>query len=91
VQAVFAEDAEPARRVAEHHQVFAEEPRAHRRAIAFGDLLRQAHRQPVLPHELAHRRIALDPAQQFVVLFGHHPAALRGIYSTASIIAPREA
>ena len=67
VRAVLVEHADAALRVAEHHQVLAEQARAHRRAVALGDLLRQADRQPVPAHELPHRRLALDPAEQLVV------------------------
>ena len=70
MQAVFVEHAEPALGVAEDDEVFAQQPGAHRRAVGLGHLLRQAGRQPVPAHELAHRRAAFDAAEKIVLLLG---------------------
>ena len=48
----------------------------HRRAVGFGHLLDEARGNPVAPHDLAHRAIALDAAQQVIFLAGEH-AVLR--------------
>ena len=71
MRAVFVEHAEPALRVAEHHEALAEQLDAHRRAVGLGDLFGQARRDPVAAHDLAHRRVALDAAQQIVFFRGH--------------------
>ena len=67
---MLAEDAEAAVAVAKHHQVLAQQAGAHRLAVALGDLLRQADRQPVPARELTHRRAAFDPAKKLVLLLG---------------------
>ena len=74
MRAVFVEHAEPALRVAEHHEAFAQQFHPHRRAVRFGDLFGKACRDPVAAHDLAHRRVALDAAQQVVFLRGHIPS-----------------
>jgi hypothetical protein len=71
VRAVFVEDAEPAFRVAEHHEVLAEQAHAQRRAVGFGDFLGQARRDPVAAHDLAHRGIAHHTAQEIVFFRSH--------------------
>ena len=72
VRAVFVEHAEAALAVAEHHEILAEQAHLDRRAVGLGHLLGQAGRDPVAAHDLAHRRVALDAAQQIVFLRGHH-------------------
>jgi hypothetical protein len=74
VQAVLTEHAEAPFAVAEDHQVFAEQARAHRRAVALGDFSRGAHGQPMAAHQLAHRGGAFHAAQQLVLLLGQHGA-----------------
>ena len=71
MRAVFVEHAEPALGVAEHHEALAEQLDAHRRAVGFGDLFGEAGRDPVAAHDLAHRRVAFDAAQQIVFFRGH--------------------
>jgi hypothetical protein len=71
MRAVFVEHAEPALRVAEHHQVLAQQAHPHRRAVRLGHLFGKARRDPVAPHDLPHRRPALDAAQQVVFLRRH--------------------
>jgi len=58
--------------VAKHHQGFAQNARPHRSAVRLGHLLNQAHRQPVLAHELTHGGIALDTAQQLIFFTSDH-------------------
>ena len=72
VRAVLVEHAEAAGGVAKRHQVLTQQPHAYRRTVALGDLLGQARRYPVAPHQLAHRRIALYPAKQLVVFDAQH-------------------
>jgi hypothetical protein len=69
---VLAKDAELIFRISEHHQVFAEQPCAHRRAVGLRNLFRQANRQPVAPRHLPHGRVAFDAAEQLVLLLRQH-------------------
>ena len=71
MRAVFVEHAEPALGVAEHHEVLAEQAHAQRRAVGRGDFLREARRDPVAAHDLPHRRVAFDAAEE-IVFFGRH-------------------
>jgi hypothetical protein len=75
---VLVEDAEPSPGVAEHHQVLAEEARAHRRAVGFGHLFREAGRHPMAAHEAPHRRVAFDAAEQVVFLGVQHGKSAGG-------------
>jgi alkylhydroperoxidase family enzyme len=75
VRAVFVKNSDAALAVAKHHKVLAQQTHLDRRAVGLGDLLRQAGRDPVTAHDLAHRRIALDAAQQVVFLGSHHDGA----------------
>ena len=70
VQAMLAENAELAVAVAKHHQVLAQQPRAHGLAVALGHLLRHAYRQPVPARELAHGSAAFHPAKKLVLFLG---------------------
>jgi hypothetical protein len=72
VRAVLVDYPEPAEAVAKRHQVFAQQSHPHRCAVALGDLFGQTRRYPVAAHQLAHRRIALDPAKQLVVFDAQH-------------------
>ena len=72
MRAVLVEHAELAVAVAEDDQVFAHEPRLHRRAVLLRDFLRQADRQPVAAHDAAHRRRAFDAAEELVLVLGQH-------------------
>src|SRR5581483_2832101 len=72
MQAILAQHAEAPVAVTEGHQVFAEQARAHRRAVARRDLLRHAHRQPVPAHDAAHRRARFDTAKEFVLFASQH-------------------
>jgi hypothetical protein len=70
MRAVLVHDREPALRVAPDDEVLAEEARANRRAVAFGNLLRHARRHPVATHEASHGRVALDAAEKIIVFAG---------------------
>ena len=63
VRAMLVQHADAAGGVAKRHQILAQQPHAHRRPVALGDLFGQTRRYPVAAHQLAHRRIALDPAK----------------------------
>src|SRR5215469_17282089 len=81
VRAEFAQHAGPSLGVAEYDQVLAQQARLYRLTVGF-DLFRKTGGDPVLAHELAHRRIAFDPAKQ-VVFFRRHrvsPWRLGGKY-----------
>ena len=69
---MLVERAEAPGAVAEEDEVLAQQPEAHRRAVALGHLLGHAGGKPVPPHDAAHRPIALDPAQEIVFLGGEH-------------------
>ena len=83
----IVQHADPAIGIAEHHQVLAEQPRRHRRAVGFGNFLDQADRLPVAAHQAAHRRGALDTAQQVVFLRSQH-AALEKMLRALSLDGP---
>ena len=72
MRAVFVEHADAALAVAEHDEILAEQAHLDRRAVGLGHFLRQAGRDPVAAHDLAHRRVAFDAAQQVVFLRRHH-------------------
>jgi hypothetical protein len=72
VRTIFVEHAEAAVAVAEHDQVLAEQSYAHRGSVRLDHFLGQAGRYPMPPHELAHRRIAFDTAQEIVFFRRHH-------------------
>lgn len=72
VRTILVEHANVAFRVPEYDQVFAEHARFDRRAVRLADLFDEANRRPVSAHQLAHRGIAFDAAQQFVFLVGQH-------------------
>jgi hypothetical protein len=58
--------------VAKRHEILAEYPYPHRRAVGLGHFLDHARRDPVAADHLSHGRIALDAAQQLVVLMRQH-------------------
>ena len=72
MHAAFVQHAQPPLGVAEDDEVDAQQAGADGRAVGLGDLFGEAGRQPVLAHDLAHRRLAFDAAEQFVVFPGHH-------------------
>ena len=72
MRALLAQYAEPAVGVAEHHQVLAQQPDLDRLAVGLRDLFGHAGGNPMPPHQLAHRGVALDAAQQVVVLGRDH-------------------
>ena len=72
VRAIFVEHADAAFGVAENDEVLAEQTDLDRRAVRMRHFLGQAGGDPVPAHDLAHRRVALDAAQQVVFLWRHH-------------------
>ncbi len=72
MRTVLADDAEPAVRVAEHDQIFTEQTSTYRRAVRLAHLLGHADRQPVRAHQVPHRSVAFDAAQQVVFFGGQH-------------------
>ena len=59
VRAAVVDHADPAGAVAEGHELLAQQHQARRRAVAL-ELRRLQRRQPVVPHQLAHRRAGAD-------------------------------
>jgi len=59
-------------RVAEQHQVLAQEPHAHRHTIGLGDRLRKRHRNPITAHQRAHCGAGADAGQQVVFVMREH-------------------
>ena len=72
VRAEFIDQTDAALAVAERDEVLAEQFDAHRRAVRLGDLPRQAGRDPIPPHRIAHRRAGPDAGDQFVFLRWQH-------------------
>jgi hypothetical protein len=65
MRATVVEDADPSRAVAERDEALAEQHQAQRIAVN-QKLGRQAGRQPILPHQRAHRGAGSDPGEQLV-------------------------
>jgi hypothetical protein len=78
VRAIFVEHPDAAAAVAEHHQILAQQAHLDRRAVGLAHLLRQAGGDPMAAHDLPHRRIAFDAAQEIVLLGGQHAAVPNG-------------
>ena len=85
----FAEHPNLAVAIAERDELFSEQLQAHRSAVRLRDLFRQHRRHPVAAHQPPHRRIALDPAQQFVFGLRQHGLLSRKILSLLSNIIRR--
>jgi hypothetical protein len=79
VRTVFVHHANAPLRVAEDHQVLAEDPRLDRRPIRLAHLFDKADWRPVPAHELPHWSIAFHPAQQIVFLDCQHGSSPGGI------------
>ena len=77
MRAELAEHADAPVRVAESDKILAEETHANRRSVALDELLGEQRRHPVAPHQRAHRRIALNAAEQLVFLTGQHGRSLQ--------------
>ena len=78
VRTIFVEHADAAIAVAEDDEVLAEQADLDRRAVGLRHFLGQAGGDPVPAHDLAHRRIALDAAQQVIFLLRHHGGVTPG-------------
>jgi hypothetical protein len=70
MKTMFAKNADAVVGISENDQVFAQQARAHRLAVALGHLFRHANRQPVPARKLAHGGSAFDPAEKLVLLLG---------------------
>jgi hypothetical protein len=66
VRASRVEHSQPAIAIAEGNKILAEDAKGNRRSVRLHELLGQGRGNPMLPHELAHGRVALDAAQQVV-------------------------
>jgi hypothetical protein len=78
MRAIFVEHPDAALAVAKHHQVLGQQAHLDGRAVRLGHLLRQAGRDPVPAHDLPHRGVTLDAAQEIDFLCGHHGGAPGG-------------
>ena len=72
MRAVLVHYADASLCISEHDEVLAEYASVDGRAVRFADFLDQRNGRPVMPHQLAHRGIALYPAQQLVLFVGQH-------------------
>lgn len=75
MRAAMVHHADLARAVAEGDQLLAEQHQAERRAVR-GQFRRHAGRDPVLPHQLAHRRAGAGMDQDLAVALGRHGRSL---------------
>jgi hypothetical protein len=75
MRTVGLEQPDPARGVAEHNEVFAQQPHTQGSAIRLRQLVRKHDWNPVLADEVAHRRARADARQDVVLLFGGHVAS----------------
>ncbi len=72
VGAVGGQEPHPSLRVAEGHEVLAEQAHPFRRAVGHGQFRGGQAGHPVVAQQLAHGRAASDPAQQLVVFAREH-------------------
>ena len=72
VRAEFVDEADAAVAVAERDEVLAQQLHPDRRAVGLGDLARQAGRDPIPPHRIAHRGARSDAGDQFVFFRWQH-------------------
>src|SRR5258708_4202350 len=77
--AELVHDADAALRIAKRDQPLAEQLYAHRRTVGLGDFPRQQRRNPITPHQRAHRRAGAGEREEIVLLAGRH-----GLYFTSS-------
>jgi len=63
--------------VAEGDEFLAHQFDAHRRAVRFGDLARQAGGDPIAPHRIAHRRSGAGTGDQVVFFLREHAGSPR--------------
>ena len=75
VRAVLVDHADHAARIAEREQLLAHHDDLLRRAVGFGQFLRQQHRQPEPAQQFAHPRSRTAFGQEFVVLGAEHGVA----------------
>src|SRR5439155_27258421 len=72
VRTAVLDQSDGARRDAERDEALAEQAHAQRRAVGLRQLARQRRRNPVLPHQGAHRGAGSDPTEQLVVVSTQH-------------------
>src|SRR5262249_9357825 len=83
MRAELFEQTDAAFRVAERHQVLAEQLYADRRAVRLGQLPGKQRRDPVTPDGVAHRRARADASDELVLFVGQHGVVLPALRSTA--------
>ena len=66
MRAAMLHDADPAVGVAEGDELLAQEHEPHRLAVRL-EFRRKAGRNPVFPHQVAHRRAGADMGQKLVI------------------------
>jgi hypothetical protein len=66
MRAIFLDEADAPLGVAEGYKFLTHQFDAHRRTVRFADLARQACRDPIAPHRIAHRRCGAGAGDQFV-------------------------
>ena len=71
MRAGFREQPDASSGVAKGDEILAEQPHALRRPVGRTELAGLHQREPVPPHQLAHRRAGAHPRQQLVVLGSH--------------------
>src|SRR5712691_8292222 len=79
MRAVVVDEADLTAGRSEADQVFAEESHAERCSVRLGELVGADGRQPVLPHEIAHRRARADTTQVLVVRLAQHTGILTAL------------
>src|SRR5579862_3025461 len=68
----LVDEADAAIGVTECDEVLAEELHAHRCAVGLGDLAREQRRDPIAPHQRAHRRARPGPRQALILFPRQH-------------------
>src|SRR5688572_3290691 len=76
MRACLRQGAEAALGVAEHDHVLAHHTRADWRAVGLTNLFGHTGGQPMTAHQLAHWRVALDPAEDIVFFARKHASSL---------------
>src|SRR5262249_17223274 len=82
MRAELFEQTDAAFRVAERHQVLAEQLHPDGRAVGLGQLPREQRRDPVTPDGIAHRCARADASDELVLFVGQHGVFLPALRST---------
>lgn len=72
MRTVLVHHANPPLGIAKHDQVFAQDPRMDGISVGFAHLFAQANRYPEIAHQLPHRRVPFNAAEQFVLFIRQH-------------------